>query len=156
MHEGLAVLSEYLVGGMSRPRLRLLAARVIAARSMLDGASFIDTFRELNGSYNLGRRVAFTVAMRAYRGGGLSKDAVYLKGLRQILEYLGKGGELEPLFVGKISVEHIPIIRELQWRGVLTEPPLKPRYLNNPEALARLDRVREGMSVPDLVGRSKK
>ncbi len=31
LQEGLAVLSEYLVGGLSRPRLRLLAGRVVAA-----------------------------------------------------------------------------------------------------------------------------
>src|SRR5690606_7710937 len=45
--EGLAVLSEYLVGGLDRLRMRLLAARVIAAHSVEEGATFIDTFRLL-------------------------------------------------------------------------------------------------------------
>ncbi|NIQ16470.1 MAG: DUF1704 domain-containing protein, partial [Candidatus Dadabacteria bacterium] len=30
LQEGLAVLAEYLVGGLSKPRLRLLAGRVVA------------------------------------------------------------------------------------------------------------------------------
>src|SRR5690606_5401676 len=47
LQEGLAVLAEYLAGGLDRTRMRLLAARVIAARSVEDGASFVDTFRLL-------------------------------------------------------------------------------------------------------------
>jgi uncharacterized protein (TIGR02421 family) len=156
LQEGLAVLTEYLVGGLGRPRLRLLAARVVATRRLIEGASFVETFRELNRTYSLAGRAAFIVAMRTYRGGGLTKDAVYLRGLHQILEYLGKGSELEPLLVGKIGVPHISVIRELRWRGVLHEPPLKPRYLGQPDALARLEQVRGGMSVMELILRSKK
>jgi uncharacterized protein (TIGR02421 family) len=156
LQEGLAVLTEYLVGGLSRPRLRLLAARVVAARRMMDGASFVDTYRELDRNYDFARRAAFIVAMRTYRGGGLTKDAVYLRGLCQILEYLGKGGALEPLLVGKIAAQHIPIVRELLWRRVLHEPPLKPRYLNRPDVAARLEQLRGGMSVMELIFRSKK
>ena len=37
LQEGIAVLSEYLVGGLCGNRLRLLAARVVAVRAMLDG-----------------------------------------------------------------------------------------------------------------------
>ena len=94
--------------------------------------------------------------MRTYRGGGLTKDAVYLRGLGQILDYLSSGGRLEPLFIGKIAVNHIPIVRELRWRGVLREPPLTPRYMNEPEALQRLQYLQGGVSVIDLLKRSKR
>ena len=153
LQEGLAVLAEYLAGGLSRPRLRLLAARVIATRRMLDGASFVETFRELNRAYDLQRRAAFTTTMRVYRGGGLTKDAVYLLGLRQITEYLGRGGSLDPLFVGKIAIGHIPIIRELLWRKVLQPPPLRPRYLDSPGAAERLKRIRSGLTLLQLIER---
>ena len=113
--EGLAVLAEFLVGGLSRPRLRLLAARVIAIRHMIAGATFVDTYRELDGRYGFDRRTAFTVTMRTFRGGGLTKDAVYLRGLCQILKYLSDDGEFGPLLVGKIASDHISIVRELQW-----------------------------------------
>ncbi len=62
--------------------------------------------------------------MRTFRGGGLTKDAVYLRGLVQLLEYFKNGGELEPLFIGKISADHIAIVKELQWRKVLHPAPL--------------------------------
>ncbi|MDH3814346.1 MAG: DUF1704 domain-containing protein [Acidobacteriota bacterium] len=156
LQEGLAVLSEYLVGGLSKPRLRLLAARVVAARSMIAGATFVECFRELGDHYGFNRRTAFVITMRTYRGGGLTKDAVYLRGLGQILKYLATGGELKPLFIGKIAVNHIPIVRELRWRGVLREPPLAPRYMNDPEALERLLHLQGGVSVIDLLKRSKR
>ncbi len=37
LQEGLAVLAEYLVGGLSRLRLRVLAARVVGAHYLLEG-----------------------------------------------------------------------------------------------------------------------
>ena len=153
LQEGLAVLAEYLVGGLSRPRLRMLAARVVAARMMVDGASFVETFREIDRTYDFDRRTAYGITMRTYRGGGLTKDVIYLRGLRQILDYLGGGGDLAPLFVGKIAAQHIPIVRELQWRGVLGEPPLTPRYMSQPDALKRLEGLGDGLSVTDLVER---
>ena len=156
MQEGIAVLSEYLVGGLSVSRLRLLAARVIAARCLTEGASFIDTFRELNKTHLFTQRTAFTITMRIYRSGGLTKDAVYLRGLIYLLDYLKKGGPLEPLFVGKIAAEHIPIIQELQWRKVLKPAPLNPRYLENPNIEEKFNALRQGLSVLDFIKQEKK
>lgn len=142
LQEGLAVLAEYLVGGLTRFRLRQLAARVISARNLIDGASFVDTFRMLEREFDLGKRAAFNTTMRTYRGGGLVKDAVYLRGLCRMLEHLRRGGALLPLFVGRVAVDHIPIIEELQFRKVLQPAPWRPRYLENPYALKRLDHLR--------------
>jgi hypothetical protein len=136
--------------------MRLLAARVLATHHMIEGADIVETIRELDGLYGFDRRTAFTVAMRIYRGGGLTKDAVYLRGLNGILEYLSQGGELEPLFVGKIAVDHVPIVRELQWRRVLREPPLTPRYMELPDAASKLAELRKGTTVLDLVDRRRR
>jgi uncharacterized protein (TIGR02421 family) len=155
LQEGLAVLAEYLVGGLSRPRLRLLAGRVIAAHCLVDGAAFIETFRRLTQTHHFDQQSAFTITRRIYRGGGLTKDAVYLRGLMRVLTYLHKGGELAPLFVGKIATDHIPLIRELQLRSVLQPAPLQPRYLQNPATTTRLERLRQGLSVCDLIERSR-
>jgi uncharacterized protein (TIGR02421 family) len=152
LQEGLAVLSEYLVGGLSRPRLRQLAARVIAAKQLTEGATFVDTFRTLDRTFKFSQRVAYGITMRIYRGGGLTKDAVYLRGLRQILRYLGDGGDLDSLFVGKIAVEHVPIVKELTIRRVLKAAPVRPLYMRNEAALERLARVcGSPTSVLDLV-----
>ena len=156
MQEGIAVLSEYLVGGLSLPRLRLLAGRVIAARCLIEGASFIQTFQILKETYAFTQRTAFTVTMRTYRSGGLTKDAVYLRGLIGLLDYLKKGGALEPLFVGKIAAEHIPIIQELQWRKVLKPAPLRPRYMENPSIEEKFNALRSETSVLGLIKKEKK
>ena len=150
LQEGLAVLAEYLVGGLSRPRLRLLAGRVVAARCLLDGATFVETFRALHRSHGFNQQAAFWMTMRTHRGGGLTKDAIYLRGLRQILAHLRSDEELELLWVGKIAARHIPLIRELRWRGVILPPPLIPRYLERPDVRARLARLHHSTSVLDL------
>jgi uncharacterized protein (TIGR02421 family) len=155
LQEGLAVFAEYLVGDLSRPRLRLLAARVVAARGLLEGTSFVETFRRLHDEYGFEQKTAYTVALRVHRGGGLTKDAIYLRGLVRLFEYLQGGGDLEPLYVGKIAVEHVPVVRELQRRGVLHEPALRPRFLDDPATQARLERVRNGLTVLDLAKGSK-
>ncbi|OHB80782.1 MAG: hypothetical protein A2W31_10085 [Planctomycetes bacterium RBG_16_64_10] len=156
LQEGLAVLGEYLVGGLSSPRLRMLAARVVAAQALIEEASFTDTFRLLERDCFFPHKTAYTITMRCYRGGGLTKDAVYLRGLVEILAYLKRGGPLEPLFIGKIAAQHLPLIQELQLRRVLHPPALQPRYLTMPGAPARLARLRSGLTVFDLIGEERR
>jgi hypothetical protein len=135
--------------------MRQLAGRVVAVRYLTDGASFVETFHALHGDFGFTQRTAYNIAMRVYRGGGLTKDAIYLRGLQAILRYVQKGGDLNPLLVGKIAVEHIPIIKELQYRKVLKPISIVPRYLRDESAIERLEGLRGGdSSIVDLVGRS--
>lgn len=150
LQEGLGVLSEYLVGGLSRSRLRLLAGRVVAVQYLTDGAGFIETFRELL-RHGFSEGLAFTIAMRVYRGGGYTKDAVYLRGLAALLEYLKTGGDLELLYLGKFALEHVPFIEELRWRQVLKPNLLRPRHLDDPQVDSRLERLRKGLSLHELI-----
>jgi uncharacterized protein (TIGR02421 family) len=152
LQEGLAVLGEYLVGGLSRTRLRLLAARVMAAHNIVDGASFLEVYRLLHQTHEFDQKTAFTITMRTFRGGGLIKDAVYLRGLVRILDYVKNRGELEPLYVGKIAAHHLPIIKELQWREVLRPLPLRPRFLDREDSLLRLNELRNGYSLMEIAG----
>ncbi|MDT8405463.1 flavohemoglobin expression-modulating QEGLA motif protein [Sulfuriflexus sp.] len=151
MQEGLAVLAEYLVGGLGRTRLRLLASRVMAVHMITEGADFIETFRGLRERYDLGPRAAFYISMRVFRGGGYTKDKIYLQGLKQLLHYLAKGGDLEDLYLGKVSYDYLPLVRELQWRRILVRPRLLPRFLAEKETTARLDILRKGLTVMDLM-----
>ncbi len=151
LQEGLAVLSEYMVGGLTGTRMRLLAARVVAAHRVVDGASFTEVFHELNKVYGFERRTAFNISMRTFRGGGLTKDAVYLRGLVQLLKYLKNGGELGPLFIGKISADHIAIVKELKWRKVLQPAPLRPGYLDDPKTKNKLNDLRNGLTLINLI-----
>jgi len=155
LQEALAVLAEYLAGGLSRPRLRLLAARVVAADRMASGGSFIEVFRELDRKHDFEQRMAFMITMRVFRGGGFTKDIVYLRGLVGLLEYLKGGASLGPLYVGKIGAGHVSIIEELQWRKVLSPMPLRPRYLEDPGFAEKIVKLRRMESVLDLIKRRR-
>ena len=148
--EGLAVLAEYLTGGLDPRRLRVLAARVVAIGWMLDGAGFREIFESLREEHRIPARTAWSIAIRVVVGGGSVKDAIYLRGITRILEALAAGGSLEVLFVGKLSLDHIPLIQDLLDREVLQAPWVRPRWLDVPGAQARLDKLRAGASVMDL------
>ncbi len=149
LQEGLAVLAEHLVGGLTQERMRVLAARVVAVRSLVDGAGFLDTWRLLTEEHGFRPRGAFIVALRVHRGGGLTKDALYLRGLRDLLAFLGADGRIEPLLVGKVGLGHAEVVQELVLRGVLRLPRLRPAYLGGPGATDRLDACR-GRTLLDL------
>lgn len=151
LQEGLAVLAEYLAGGLNRTRMRLLAARVVAARSVEEGASFIDTFRLLRNAYGYTNAGAWHVTLRVHQSGGFTRDFIYLRGLIGLLELLREGVELEPLYIGKIAQKHIPIIEELRHRRILREPPLTPRVLEDSAARERLDAVRRGITLTEMI-----
>lgn len=149
LQEGLAVLAEYLVAGLTPSRLRTLAGRVVAARAVLDGAEFMDIYGTLDRA-GFAPRPAFQTTVRVWRGGGFVKDAVYLRGLQQVAAYLADGGRIETLLAGKISVDHVAVIEELQRRGVLITPPLRPAYLDEPDTHYRLERLRGGLDLVEL------
>ncbi|MBA3819043.1 MAG: DUF1704 domain-containing protein, partial [Deltaproteobacteria bacterium] len=140
-----------LAGGLDGERLRLVAARVIAVRRLTEGARFPAVVAELAESHGLPARAAFGVALRVFRGGGLTKDAIYLRGLLQLLAYLRQGGAIEPLLVGKLGFEQVALVEELLRREVLQPPALRPRWLATNDAQARLARARTGLRPVDLV-----
>jgi uncharacterized protein (TIGR02421 family) len=149
--EGLAVFAEFATGGTGLQRLVLLAARVLAVHAMLDGASFIETFRMLRRDADMDEKTAFGVALRVHRGGGLSKDAIYLQGLQQVLQHVAGGGELEPFWYGKIAAHHFNILQELRARGMLREPCARPAFLSQPRGQAFVAAAAAGLSVRDLI-----
>ena len=152
LQEGTALLAEWLCGGLHPLRLRLLAARVWAVHALISGADFIGTFRALHDDHGFSARASWSLTMRVYRGGGFTKDAVYLRGLAWLLDYLGqKNAELDLLWSGKISAETLSLVRELHLRGVLEPMRLRPRFLDTTLAQERVARVRGGMTVLDLL-----
>jgi len=132
LQEGLAVLAEYLVDGLTNERLRILAGRVIAVRHMLLGYSFVETFDMLHEEYAFGTGTAFTLTMRVYRSGGLTKDTAYLQGFKELIQYIQEGKDLDLLMIGKIREDYLPIVHDLIQRGILSPPRIKPRYLQAP------------------------
>ena len=153
LQEGIAVLTEYLTGGLTVERMQLLAARVIAVDSMINEQNFIKTFEMLTDGFHFRKKQAFRITTRVYRSGGLTKDAVYFKGLSQLLLYLKKGNLLEPLLIGKIKQSYLPVINELIARKILKPIRIKPRYLYNNDSLYRLSKIPEIKNITELISR---
>ncbi|HEX6309912.1 MAG TPA: tyrosine/phenylalanine carboxypeptidase domain-containing protein [Longimicrobiales bacterium] len=151
LQEGLAVLAEYLAGGLDRLRMRLLAVRVIAARTVQEGADFVETFRVLRGDHGYSPAGAWSIALRVHASGGFTRDMIYLRGLIDLLDLLRNGADPAMLYIGKIAKRHLPIIEELRYREVLREPPLSPRYLTGDDARDRLDAVRRGITLTEMI-----
>jgi len=150
LQEGLAVFAEYLTGGLTLSRMRTLAARVIAVSELITGSTFIDTFFLLVDKYGFSEKAAFSIVTRVFRGGGLTKDAVYLKGLLNIIEYIKKGKKLDALLLGKIRQDYLPVVQELIHRQILVNPTLKPRYLGK-EYLEKLKNIHNGGNVFSMI-----
>jgi uncharacterized protein (TIGR02421 family) len=150
LQEGLAVLAEYLVGGLDAPRMRLLAARVLAVHTVEQGATFLDTFRMLTEDHGFSPGAAFDICERVHASGGFTRDAIYLRGLIRLVEYLRSGGALTPLYVGKIAAKHVDVISELIERGFLHEAPLVPAVFDRATTPDRLDAIRGGLSLLDM------
>lgn len=146
MQEGLAVFAEFLAGGFTPERLRLFAARVVGCEMMLAGAPFVESFRHLTREHGFDAETAFGLLLRVYRGGGLAKDAIYLRGLLSLLSHLKGGGALDPFWMGKIAATHFSVMEELGARGLLKPPVLRPLCLETERGRAGLDRARAGLS----------
>lgn len=150
LQEGLAVLAEYISGGLTNPRLRTLAARVVAVQHLVAGYSFVETFYMLIDKYGFKPESSFSITMRVYRGGGFTKDAVYLKGLLSLLNYIREGNDIEPLLIGKIRQDYLPIVEELVHRKVLRSIPIKPRFLDD-DYSKEIRRVKKGITVFNMI-----
>lgn len=138
--EGLAVYSEYMSGCLTMKRLKELAYRVIAADSLAKGYSFADTFDLLHNQYKVQRDIAFTITLRVHRGGGFTKDHLYLSGLKKVYHYAQSGGDLDVLLTGKVTLEYADTIYKLQELGLaLTSKYLTDSYQINANKNTTID-----------------
>jgi len=115
--EGLAVYSEYMSNSLTLRRLKELAYRVIAVDSLSKGYNFSKTFSLLKNAYNLNKEDSFYITLRVHRGGGFTKDYLYLTGLKKIFDFHNSGNDLTPLLTGKVSLEYIETIGYLTKKG---------------------------------------
>ncbi len=116
--EGLSVFSEYMSGALTIKRLRELSYRVLAADSLIKGYNFADTFDLIHNQYKLNRNDAFAITLRAHRGGGFTKDRLYLSGLRKVYNRYSKGETMDLMLTGKVTLEYEETIKYLQGLGL--------------------------------------
>jgi hypothetical protein len=125
--EGVSLYLEAALGLMCSERLRTLAARVLATRCLHQGASFGETARELHDSYGLSAELAILTSERAYRGGGVARDAGYLAGFLRVRAALAAGhATLDELRSGRVSLEQLPLLRTLERQGFVRPALYRP------------------------------
>ncbi|MCK4663222.1 MAG: flavohemoglobin expression-modulating QEGLA motif protein [Bacteroidales bacterium] len=130
--EGLAILSEHLSGSLNLKRLKEIALRIIAIKLMLKGTDFRKTFLYLVEEYKMDFNSAFSLTTRVYRGGGFTKDFLYLRGFRDLLKYYKSGESLDNLLIGKTSIKYISTINEMIERKLILPPKFKTFAFENP------------------------
>ncbi len=120
--EGLAILSEYQSGHLTIRRLKELALRVLAVNHMVKNNNFKLTFEFLIDTFKITPDRAFYITARIYRGGGFTKDYLYLNGFKNIKYLFETNDSFENLLIGKTSYHYLDEIGELINRGILTPP----------------------------------
>ena len=144
--EGLAVLSEYTSGCLTLRRLKELAYRVIAVDSLAKGYDFSGTFDVLYSQYKLDKNEAFMISLRAHRGGGFTKDYLYLSGLKKMYKYYKKGEDLNVLLTGKVSLKYKGQIERFQELGLANQVVhTNPSYLLNDNKSAVIDMILDNL-----------
>ncbi|WP_124981469.1 flavohemoglobin expression-modulating QEGLA motif protein [Nonlabens xiamenensis] len=137
--EGLAVMSEYMSGSLTMTRLKELAYRVIATDSLIKGYSFADTFDLIHNQYKMDQNRAFNITLRIHRGGGFTKDALYLSGLKKVYDNYQNNQSLDEIFLGKCSLEYREVVSHMKKLGIAQ--PAKHRSLSFDHCLNKDSRV---------------
>jgi uncharacterized protein (TIGR02421 family) len=126
--EGVAIFLEDAAGLLDLNRKRTLAGRVLATHAMHAGVSFGDVARTLLHEHDFSPVEAVTLAERAFRAGGVARDAVYLTSwLRVRKAVLESSVTLDELQLGKVSLASLPEVRRLRAEGLVNPP----TYLSN-------------------------
>ncbi|MBR8843971.1 MULTISPECIES: flavohemoglobin expression-modulating QEGLA motif protein [Pseudoalteromonas] len=130
--EGLAIYREYQSGQINLTRLKVLALRVIAVNMLLKGDKFYQVYEFLADSGVLNVNEAFALTTRIFRGGGFTKDHLYLKGFKDIVQ-LANTRSLDNLYLGKTGIAHLDALDALVEQGIFTRPKYLPDTSRDPE-----------------------
>ncbi len=126
--EGVAIYLEEVAGLLTEERQRMLAGRLLVTHAMHAGVSFGDAVRALVREHDFTPGDAVTLGERAYRAGGVARDAVYLARWLRVRHAVARGeATLDELQLGKVSLGALPEVRRLMNEGLAS----RPSYLSN-------------------------
>lgn len=127
--EGLALYNQEIHDCMNERLLQMYAGRVLASQYAISH-SFRETYTYLRRYFT--QNDAWKLTLRVKRGlcdtslpGAFTKDIAYLKGYYQVKEYIRKGGSYNDLYIGKIGIQHIKLVKQLPG---LKDPLILPLY----------------------------
>ena len=130
--EGLAIMSEYYSNTLTIKRLKTLALRVVGIDSMIRDNDFNITANMLIDEYGCELEEAFYLTTRIYRGGGFTKDYLYLSGLKEVSTLMKEYEGYDDLMIGKTHHDYIDLINEMIDRKLILAPIHKnPAYEKN-------------------------
>lgn len=161
IQEGMAVLLETLTFSSFPQRARRISDRVVAVDLAEQGADFCDVYR-----YFVERGVtehdSYRVTQRVFRGGTLTggsvftKDISYVKGFVENVNFIRSAiqsgvPEIIPmLFVGKVTLDDLPLLYERHLEGVIAAPKYLPPMFKNLNGLYVWFGFSSGMSLMNI------
>lgn len=130
--EGLAVYNQNRVYGEFHDRRYYPPKNVLGVAYGLEH-SFAETRKYLKEEVGFSEDKSVSASISLKRGlsdtsedGAFTKGICYFRGLRAIEKFVADGGKIEDLYIGKIAVEDIDIVKKVQ---DLTPPLLLPEFL---------------------------
>lgn len=161
IQEGLALLMETLTFSSFPQRARRVSDRVTAIHLAEQGADFIDVFHSLANN-GVSATDAWTLTQRVFRGGlvqggaAFTKDLAYVKGFVENVNFIRSAiaaglPELIPmLFVGKITLDDIPVLYEHYLEGTIEPPRYLPTMFRDLNGLYVWFGFSNGMGLVDM------
>lgn len=135
--EGMAIFVEDKTGclNIDKRQMRIYAARALCADFCLRG-SFFQTFNALREFFP--DEVAYRLTERGKRGikdtssrGGFTKGVHYIRGWERVKKYVEEGGDLKILYLGKIGIDDVDVVKQMIDRGELIPPQFLPEFLKD-------------------------
>ncbi len=145
--EGLAVITEVFTFSMYPARLQRLTDRILAINQVENGANFIEVFNFYRAQGH-GEDESYALAVRVFRGGypeggaPFTKDLVYSRGFVLIYNYIrlairaGVLNYIPLLFLGKTTLEDLPLLYDLVQEGYIKPPKYMPPQFRDLAALS--------------------
>ena len=147
IQEGLAALVEVITFTTTPSRAQKLNNRILACDKAEDGADFLDIC-EFYRTEGYSEKECFQHAQRVFRGGlvtggaPFTKDISYCKGFVMIYNFLrtaikfGRPELIPYLFLGKVTLEDVPVLWRKHRDGVIDPPFYLPPQFRDLNGLA--------------------
>ena len=159
--EGLAVLMETLTFSSFPIRARRISDRVTAVAMAEEGANFIEVYNHFREK-GISRHDSYRVTQRVFRGGMVeggavfTKDISYVKGFVENVNFIKSAIEsgvpeiLPMMFVGKVTLDDIPILYQHYLEGTIAAPQYLPPMFRDLNGLFVWFGLSSGMSLVDM------